>query len=69
MYMFSETVLPIMHFPYAIEALKNPNIFIEEIDASSHSSQCQNGILNLQEGQDSDSVMVGSGAVVTANKI
>ena len=58
-----------MHFPYAIEAFKNPNILVEEIDAFSHSSQCQNGILNLQEGQDSDSVMVGSGAVVTANKI
>ena len=58
-----------MHFPYAIEALKNPNVFIEEIDASSHSSQYQNGILNVQEGQDSDSVMVGSGAVVKANKI
>ena len=58
-----------MHFPHTIEELKNPNMFTGDTGASSHSSQYQNGMVNLHDGQDGDSVMVGSGAVVKANKI
>ena len=69
MHMYGEIALPMMHFPHTIEALKNPNIFIGDTSASSHSSQYQNGMVNLHDGQDDDSVIIGSEAVVKANKI
>ena len=38
MHIYGEIVLPMMHFPYTTESLKNPNICIGETSASSHSS-------------------------------
>ena len=69
MHVYSEIALPMIHFPHTIEALKNPNIFIGDTGASSNSSQYQNGMVNLHDGQHGDSVMIGSGSVVKASKI
>ena len=65
----NEIALPMMHFPHNIEALKNPIFSIGDTGTSSHSSNYQNVIMTLNDRQDSDSIMVGSGAVVKVNKI
>ena len=58
-----------MYFPHTVEALKNPIFFIGDTGASSHSSNYQNGMMILNDGQDGDSIIVGSEAVVKVNKI
>ena len=69
MYMFDKIALPMINFSHIIESLKAPNICIKDTGKSSHNSQYQNLIVNTYDGQDDDSIMIGSGLVVKANKI
>ena len=48
-----------------VSMLNNPNIVIGDSGASTHSTQFGRGIINIKRGHTIDSVMVGSGNVMT----
>ena len=49
--------------------LNNPNIFIGDSGASTHSNQYGQGLVDINQGKDNDSVMVGSGNLMKASAI
>ena len=64
-----ELCMKAMTVPNTVSLLNNPSIFIGDSGASTHSTQCGQGLVNNHKGKDNDSVMVGSDILMKASVV
>ena len=58
-----------MTIPNTVSMLNDPNIFIGDSGASTHSTQHGQGLVHIHKGKDNDLVMIGSGNLMKASVV